>query len=94
MPTTPLERAVRGWLDHLRVERGMSPHTLRAYERDARRYLTYLDRAGVREPADVTEAHVTGFLAWLREGDEEHPPLAASSAARAVVAVRDRKSVV
>lgn len=88
MPQTPLERAVRGWLDHLRVERGMSPHTLRAYERDARRYLTFLDRAGVREPGDVTEAHVTGFLTWLREGDEEHPPLAASSAARAVVAVR------
>ena len=28
------------------------------------------------------------FLAGLREGDEEHPPLAASSAGRAVVAVR------
>jgi integrase/recombinase XerD len=31
---------------------------------------------------------VTGFLAALREGDDEHPPLAASSAGRAVVAVR------
>ena len=31
---------------------------------------------------------MASFLARLREGDEEHPPLAASSAGRAVVAVR------
>jgi integrase/recombinase XerD len=31
---------------------------------------------------------VADFLAGLREGDSEHPPLAASSAGRAVVAVR------
>ena len=36
----------------------------------------------------MAEHHVAGFLAALREGDEEHPPLAASSAGRAVVAVR------
>jgi integrase/recombinase XerD len=31
---------------------------------------------------------VSGFLAYLREGDEDHLPLSATSAARAVVAVR------
>ncbi len=31
---------------------------------------------------------MAGFLARLREGDEHHPPLSASSAARTVVAVR------
>ena len=31
---------------------------------------------------------MSSFLVSLREGDEEHPPLAANSAARAVVAVR------
>jgi integrase/recombinase XerD len=31
---------------------------------------------------------VTAFLASLREGDQEHPPLSAGSAARTVVAVR------
>jgi len=36
----------------------------------------------------VGERHVSGFLAVLREGDADHPPLAASSAARALVAVR------
>jgi integrase/recombinase XerD len=36
----------------------------------------------------LTGADVAAFLAALREGDEEHRPLAASSAGRAVVAVR------
>ena len=37
---------------------------------------------------DVTSADVAEFLAWLREGDADHEPLAVSSAARAVIAVR------
>jgi integrase/recombinase XerD len=36
----------------------------------------------------VTTQDVARFLAALREGDPDHPPLAASSAGRAVVAVR------
>jgi integrase/recombinase XerD len=36
----------------------------------------------------VAESDVAGFLTALREGDDEHPPLSATSAARAVVAVR------
>ena len=31
---------------------------------------------------------ISGFLMSLREGDEQHPPLSAGSAARTVVAVR------
>jgi integrase/recombinase XerD len=42
----------------------------------------------VRGLAEVAESDVAGFLAALREGDEDHPPLSATSAARAVVAVR------
>ena len=37
---------------------------------------------------EVAESDVSGFLAALREGDDDHPPLSATSAARAVVAVR------
>lgn len=85
---TPLRRATDGWLDHLRVERGLSEHTLKAYRRDTGRYLDHLQRQGIQAPEDVRESHVTDFLAHLRRGDDEHPPLAATSAARAVVAVR------
>jgi integrase/recombinase XerD len=43
---------------------------------------------GITSIADVRTGDVAGFLAGLREGDADHPPLAASSAGRAVVAVR------
>jgi integrase/recombinase XerD len=70
------------------VERGLAAHTLEAYRRDLERYAAVLGSAGRTEVGDVTTQDVAGFLAGLREGDEDHPPLAASSAGRAVVAVR------
>ncbi|MDO5740908.1 MAG: site-specific tyrosine recombinase XerD [Ornithinimicrobium sp.] len=84
----PLRRAADGWLDHLRVERGRSEHTLSAYRRDLARYLDFLASQGVGSPEDVREQQVSDFLVHLRHGDAEHPPLAPTSAARAVVAVR------
>lgn len=83
-----LSRAARGWLDHLRVERGSSEHTLKAYERDLRRYLDFLRARRVTTPEAVSESTVTDFLAQLRTGDGDRAPLAASSAARALVVVR------
>ena len=83
-----LGRAVRTYLDHLSVERGLAANTLSSYRRDLRRYLEHLDRAGIERLDDVTEATVTGFLVALREGDADHPPLSSTSAARTVVAVR------
>ena len=79
---------MRGWLNHLDVERGVSDNTLKSYRRDLARYAAYLASRGVGDPAQVGEGHVADFLASLREGDGEHPPLAASSAARTLVAVR------
>ncbi|MCP2238638.1 integrase/recombinase XerD [Prauserella halophila] len=76
------------YLDHLAVERGTSKNTLDGYTRDLRRYVAFLERNGITDPAAVEPAHVAEFGAALREGDDEHRPLAASSAARALVAVR------
>ena len=42
----------------------------------------------MRGLAEVAESDVAAFLAALRRGDDGHPPLSATSAARAVVAVR------
>jgi integrase/recombinase XerD len=81
-------RAIGRYLDHLAVERGLAEHTLQAYRRDLRRYAATMAATGRTEMADVTTADVADFLASLREGDAEHPPLQASSAGRAVVAVR------
>ena len=84
----PIERAVRTYLDHLSVEKGLAANTLSSYRRDLRRYLAYLAAHDVADLDAVSEATVTGFLMWLREGDADHQPLSATSAARTVVAVR------
>jgi integrase/recombinase XerD len=70
------------------VERGLAAHTLAAYRRDLDRYAATLTAAGRAEIEDVSTQDVADYLAGLREGDEQHRPLAASSAGRAVVAVR------
>ncbi len=74
--------AAEAFLHHLAVERGSAANTLRSYAADLRRYLDHL---GERDLGDVREADVTAFVVALREAD---PPLAASSAARALAAVR------
>ena len=79
---------VRAFLDHLAVERGSAANTLSSYRRDLNRYVEYLDARGIGRIDGVDAAVVSGFLAHLREGDAEHSPLSATSAARAVVAVR------
>lgn len=70
------------------MERGLAANTLLSYRRDLRRYLAHLAAAGRADLAEVGEADVAAFLARLREGDADHPPLSATSAGRAVVAVR------
>lgn len=80
--------AVRGYLDHLAVERGVAANTLASYRRDLRRYVDYLAATGVASIDAVDAVTVSAFLAYLREGDADHPALSATSAARAVVAVR------
>ncbi len=84
----PVSAAVRAYLDHLTVERGLAANTLLSYRRDLRRYSAHLAARGVRTPAAVGERDVSDFLLALREGDDEHSPLAANSAARTVIAVR------
>ena len=79
---------LRTYLDHLAVERGVAANTLASYRRDLGRYRDYLEAVGITSIDAVDALTVTGFLAYLREGDESHPPLSATSSARAVVAVR------
>ena len=70
------------------MERGLAANTLLSYRRDLRRYAAFLAVRGHADLAAVTESDVADFLVSLRTGDEQHPPLGAGSAARAVVAVR------
>ncbi len=84
----PVGAIVRAYTDHLAVERGVATNTLLSYRRDLGRYLDYLDAAGIASLSDVGSGTVSGFLAHLREGDDAHVPLSATSAGRAVVTVR------
>lgn len=81
---------IREYLDHLAVEKGASAHTLAAYRRDLDRYRRHLAAMGVDDLTAVTEAHVEDFRARLATGDpdEGRPPLAPSSVARTLAAVR------
>lgn len=87
-PDPQLARHATAYLDHLAVERGMSPNTLSAYRRDISRYLNWLDQQGVHAPDQATRHHVTGFLQALGTGEDGGHPLAPRSAARALAAVR------
>ncbi|HEY6797154.1 MAG TPA: site-specific tyrosine recombinase XerD [Kineosporiaceae bacterium] len=83
-----LAQAVEGYLVHLTVERGLAANTLAAYRRDLGRYVAFVDALGVGAPAEVGPEHVAAFLVAIRTGEDGGAPLTASSAARAVVAVR------
>ncbi|MGM1062993.1 site-specific tyrosine recombinase XerD [Saccharothrix sp. Mg75] len=74
---------VGAFLDHLAVERGTARNTLDSYRRDLRRYTAHLAEHGIDDLDAVTGTAVGEFLASLRESG-----LAASSAARTLVAVR------
>jgi integrase len=88
-PLAPaLRSALEGYLAHLTVERGLSVNTLAAYRRDLTRYVEHLETVGRADVADVTEADVEAFLVAVRTGSDGRAVLSASSAKRAVVAVR------
>jgi integrase/recombinase XerD len=85
---TAFEGLVRGYLDHLTVERGASPHTVAAYRRDLARYTDFLAARGIEDPAAVAEADVAAFLTALQAPPDGHVPLSVASATRSLVAVR------
>ncbi|WP_019924996.1 site-specific tyrosine recombinase XerD [Nocardia sp. BMG111209] len=83
-----LARQIGAYLDHMTVERGAARNTLSAYRRDLDRYREFLTQRGIGGLAEVGEGDIGDFMVSLRAGEHGYPPLAASSAARALVAVR------
>lgn len=79
-----LARLVEAFLDHLRVERGVSVHTVSGYRRDLAHYVEFLHLRGIDNPDGIAEADVVAFAVHARHD----VGLAPSSVARAVVAVR------
>ena len=80
-----MRQLVADFLEHLRFGRGLSAHTLRAYEGDLRQLLGFLEeyRGGATSPSDVDALAVRSFVAWCaRRG------LSRRSQGRALSAVR------
>lgn len=73
----------REFLRYLRVERGLSPNTLEAYERDLKKLMRFAESRG-RELVTIERADVLAFIKDLREGGLEPQSLA-----RTLVTVRN-----
>jgi integrase/recombinase XerD len=80
METDPL---VDRYLNHLRVEGGLSRNTVEAYRRDLAKFQSYLCRDGISTIQQVTTEMVRGFLASLKAAR-----LSQVSSARCLSAVR------
>ena len=77
----PPDPAVAEFLDHLRYERGLSPHTVAAYGRDLGRLAAFLEPRG-RTPSQASAADLREYFAGPG-GDG-----AASSVARRIASLR------
>jgi integrase/recombinase XerD len=62
------EKHITGFKTFLKLERSLAENTIEAYLRDIRKFLGFLELSGdIPEPAAVSEAHVTGFIAFVNE---------------------------
>lgn len=79
--------AVDLYLDHLRVERGLSGNTIEAYAHDLRRYIAFLEDASLRLE-QVDAGAIAAFLLQLARPQGDETPLSARSQARILSALR------
>ena len=75
--------AIDRFIDHLVVERGLSPRTVEAYRRDLNGFTTFLATRGVEAPARVGPGDLREFVYALKDRG-----LAAASIRRALSAIR------
>jgi integrase/recombinase XerD len=77
-----LDESAEWFLDHLRVQRGASAHTVEAYRRDIESASEFFARSGLSCWSDLTPQAVTRFQASLG------PPTAPATAQRRMSALR------
>ena len=84
-----LHRQIQRFLDHLTVERGLSPHTVAAYRRDLERYAAFLHDRGIIDVRRVDERAVAAHVATVSASTHgEGKPYRATSVVRALSSVR------
>ena len=80
---TPLDVAIQRFLDHLKVERELSPATLEAYGRDLAGFARFAEGRGLGAAGAVRTIDVLDYLAHLTD-----KALAPRSQARRLIALR------
>lgn len=58
---------LQSFLDHLSLERGLSPRTLDAYGRDVGRLIAFLSARGVARPGEATAGDLREFVYHLKD---------------------------
>jgi integrase/recombinase XerD len=84
-----LAKQIQRFLDHLTVERGLSPHTVAAYRRDLERYAAFLRQRGITDGRRVDERAVAAHVATVSAATHgDGRPYRATSVVRALSSVR------
>ncbi len=80
-----LQKNLREYIAHLKIERSLSEHTIKAYNADLQLYLEYLANRKISNIKDVQESDVAAFVDYLSLSTEVK---AVSSISRMVASVR------
>lgn len=83
-----MDALVSDWADYLRVEKGVSAHTVSSYRRDATRYVRSMEQRGALSLDEVAGRDIEDYMMRLASGEVSGSPAAASSVARALAAIR------
>jgi integrase/recombinase XerD len=86
-PAAAIEGEILDFLAYLELERGLSRNTLEAYRSDLLQFGEFLRRRSLSLAA-ARHGDIAGFLSELAAGGAERPPVAASTLARKVAALR------
>jgi integrase/recombinase XerC len=88
-----LDSQLAGFERHLAAERGLSPHTVRAYVGDARALLEHACRCGIGDVAELDIAIIRAWLAAQYAGGQARATIARrAAAARAFTAFAHSRS--
>jgi integrase/recombinase XerC len=84
----PLKAHVKAFLEFLRYNRGLSPHTVRAYESDVTQFVTFLAARAACQPSQLTASQfdVDAVRSYL--GDLHGRGLSRASSGRHLAALR------
>lgn len=83
------------YLEGLRLNRSLSPHTVEAYARDILAFQTYARKHHLSRPEQITQEHAEGFQAHLsQEGKSSRSIVRAISAVRSFYRFLSRENLV